>query len=300
MIDDTSNLRQQAESMIRQGMTKAEVAKKLEISRPTLYKLLGSKEEMGKKEITELDSIVEREMEAAKNIQEKLKNPYYGRVMEEVYAKYGVTLMEGNWEKVIELADEYGVMRLALYAPMIDALNELGLDESDLGEKAVEVIRYFAKLPRNIWDSICQDVAYIDSFRKFMNSPTIKSLFDEVAYKGEEASPYAFIVAMNTIIDLFERRESIKNDIKIGEDRLKELNDKIAETEKMLEEKREQLRVLEAEGTKSPSEEMPKQEEVAERQNPAESEVASGDRPLIGVGRSKTGIYKRDTTRSPR
>jgi len=281
MINDTANLRQQADSMIRQGMTKAEVAKKLEISRPTLYKLLGSKEEMGKKEITELDSIVEREVEAAKNIQEKLKNPYYGRVMEEVYAKYGVTLMEGNWEKVIDLADEYGVMRLALYAPMIDALNELGLDESDLSEKAVEVIRYFAKLPRSIWDSICQDVAYIDSFRKFMNSPTIKSFFDDVAYKGEEARPYAFIVAMNTIIDLFEQRESIKNDIKIGEDRLKELNDKIAEMEKKLEEKREQLRVLEAEGTKSPSEGIPKQEEVAERPYPPESETNSAHK--IGI-----------------
>ena len=268
MITDTSNLRQQAESMIRQGMTKAEVAKKLEISRPTLYKLLGSKEEMGKKEITELDSIVEREVEAAKNIQEKLKNPYYGRVMEEVYAKYGVALMEGNWDKVIELADEYGVMRLALYAPMIDALNELGLDESDLSEKAIEVIRYFAKLPRSIWDSICQDVAYIDSFRKFMNSPTIKSLFDGVAYKGEEARPYAFIVAMNTIIDLFEQREGIKNDIKIGEGRLKELNDEIADTEK-------KLRVLEAAKSKSPSEVIPKQEEVAERPDPPESEAES-------------------------
>ena len=277
--------------MIRQGMTKAEVAKKLGISRPTLYKLLGSKEEMGKNEIIELDSIVEREMEAAKNIQEKLKNPYYGRVMEEVYAKYAVTLMEGDWEKVIELADEYGVMRLALYAPMIDALNELGLDESDLSEKAVEVIRYFSKLPRGIWDSICQDVAYIDSFRKFMNSHTIKSLFDDVAYKGEEACPYAFIVAMNTIIDLFEQRESIKEEIKTGEARLKELNDKIAETEKKLEEKREQLRVLEAEGTKSPSEETPKQEEVAEQQNPLESKTirARGSGIFIRGYRSEMG-----------
>ena len=106
-----------------------------------------------------------------------------------------------------------------------------------------------------------------------MNSPTIKSLFDEVAYKGEEARPYAFIVAMNTIIDLFEQREGIKNDIRIGEARLKELNDKIAETEKMLEEKREQLRVLEAKESESPSEETPKQEEVAEQPDPPESET---------------------------
>jgi AcrR family transcriptional regulator len=256
MITDTSNLRQQAESMIRQGMTKAEVAKKLGISRPTLYKLLGSKEEMGKKEITELDSIVEREVEAAKNIQEKLKNPYYGRVMEEVYAKYGVTLMEGDWDKVIELADEYGVMRLALYAPMIDALQELGLDESDLSEKAVEVIRYFAKLPRSIWDSICQDIPYIDSYRNFINSPTIKSVLDTFAYRGEEGRAYAFNVAMNTMINLVEHREGIKEEIKTVEARLKELNDEIAEMEKKLEEKREQLRVLEAEGTKSSSEAM--------------------------------------------
>jgi len=43
-----------------------------------------------------------------------------------------------------------------------------------------------------------------------------------------------------------------------------------------------------------------KQEGVTEQQNSPESEAESRNKPLIRIGGAKEGIYKEDTTRSPR
>lgn len=196
----TDENKREVMDMAAKGLSKSEIARRLKVSRHTVSKLLIGAEI---KQEENIDTIVEKEEKIARDIAIKLGNEYYGNVMQRIYAAHGISLRNGQWDKLSDYVGKYGVEPLSETLPLAMKLKKAGISPKSLDPNDLEMLSELSKALRNISR---ENLPYFKVFLHFIKMQDVQKTLDKVVEEGVPR-PDALLLLLEKVVNDWQYKE---------------------------------------------------------------------------------------------
>ena len=229
MIKQTQEIIASVRKLKLEGIPVTEISRKLHISRPTVYKILGMiTDETLNADNSSIEAIVDKERKTAEILNNKLRDKHYGQIMEAVYGEYGITLKSGKWRKAIELCERYNVYSLNKIATLSTIMKKGGLKIEQLQSFDGDKFQYLASLDKGDVQFIITNIQPIMFLHTLLKTHEITGLIKDIMSENGTSWSEAVDFMAEEIIISWKHLALEEKRIEDAIDRRKKLNDETA------------------------------------------------------------------------
>ncbi len=181
--------RLKAIELAKQGHSKSEIAKTLNVSRQTIYEWLKEENTEGKPEekLEEnggVDNLIAKYDSIGNDIQRHIDDDVYGQVIARIMARHGI-FMDGHvYDRVDKYINRYDVDDLEYAIELVQKFRDMGLEPDDL-------------MPGNN----PKDMQYYSVFLKFLKMPEVNKTIDVLVKEGMQRSDSIFYILNQVIME---------------------------------------------------------------------------------------------------
>ena len=204
--------RLKAIELAKQGYSKSEIAKKLNVSRQTIYGWLKEEKRKdqankGERDKADADTILEQAAEKydkiASDLVEKTSNEIYGQIILRALAKHGIFIDGHIYDRIDQYINRYNTDDLEDALELAQKLMDMGLELSDLMPGIDQ-----------------KDMQYFPVFLKFLKMPDVEKTIDLVVKNGISRPDAIFSILYRVILEW--------RYMGMFKDRLNEIGDSVA------------------------------------------------------------------------